>query len=457
LTLHQKSALYVSAVTSFSVTFMGSSLNLSVPAIGEEFMVPASLLGWVVTGYILTVAAFSVPFGRLSDLVGRKKIIVPGLLFYGVTSLLAVYSPTMLYLIVIRGIQGISGAMIFSTNMPFLINAFPPNQRGRVLGFSTAATYAGLSMGPVLGGVLNHYLGWRSIFWVVFFLVVSVSIVAIKNLPGDQKGFRGEDLKSVDLPGNGLYVFTLIAGIYGFTLLGSQGIALYMVLAGGITFAAFVWWERKAETPLIKVSLFTQNRGFAFSNLAAMLNYGATFAVGYLMSIYLQLIMGFNSQAAGLVMISQPVIMMAISPVAGRLSDRFSPFKLSSAGMGICALGLGFFLFITETTSLAWIILGLAVTGIGFGFFSSPNTNAVMSSVEAKDHGVAASVLATMRSIGHSLNMALVTVVVGIYMGDLPLAKAPPELLIFTIHRIFFICIFVCILGVFVSLARKKS
>jgi MFS family permease len=316
---------------------MGSSLNLSVPAIGEEFMVPASLLGWVVTGYILTVAAFSVPFGRLSDLVGRKKIIVPGLLFYGVTSLLAVYSPTMFYLIVIRGIQGISGAMIFSTNMPFLINAFPPNQRGRVLGFSTAATYAGLSTGPVLGGILNYYLGWRSIFWVVFLLVVSVSIVAIKNLPGGQKGFHREDLKSIDLPGNGLYIFTLIAGIYGFTLLGSQGIALYMVLAGGMTFAAFVWWERKAETPLIKVSLFTQNRGFAFSNLAAMLNYGATFAVGYLMSIYLQLIMGFNSQAAGLVMISQPVIsygrkaigpILSIQTIFGRNGDLCAGFGI---------------------------------------------------------------------------------------------------------------------------------
>ena len=457
MTKKQIAVLYMAMATSFATTFMGSSLNLSVPSIGKEMMVSASQLGFVVTSYILVMAAFAVPFGRMGDQTGRKKLLVAGLMLFAITSLFSAFSDDFPHLILLRAIQGISAAMIFSSNMPILLSNFPFSMRGRVLGLSTAATYAGLSLGPVLGGIMNHYLGWRSIFVATFIFTLPALIVAMSALPKDDvENFR-ENKNLFDIPGNVLYVMTILSLIYGFTVVKDNSFAGFLILLGVLSFFAFVTTEKKAENPLIKVTLFTQNRTFAFSNIAAMLNYGATFAIGYLLSIYLQVIMGYSSQAAGLIMIAQPIIMMVLSPISGRMSDKVSACRLASIGMAFCALGLVFFVFIDENTHLAFIIAGLAVTGIGFGFFSSPNTNAVMSSVGAEEHGVASSVLTTMRSVGHASGMAMVTVIMATYMGKQALTEVPQSLLVFVIQRIFLICIIVCVLGIFFSLGRIKD
>jgi MFS family permease len=363
------------------------------------------------------------------------------------------------FLIGVRFLQGISGAMIYSTNTPFLIGAFLPSQRGRVIGLNIAATYLGLSLGPVLGGFMNYQIGWRSIFVIPFAFAVFSFSLAWKALPSDKKlEWSQENPKEQwDIIGNILYVVTILLAIYGFTMLSNSASSPYFLLVGLVVFIVFVGWERRVKNPLIKVDLFTKNRGFAFSNIAALLNYGATFAVGYLIAIYLQVIMGYSSQTAGFIMITQPAIMMIVAPLAGRLSDRFSSYKLSSIGMGLCALGITILAFVTVASSLAWIITGLLVTGLGFGFFSSPNTNAIMGSVAQEDHGVASSILTTMRSVGHSSSMALVTIVMGIYMGDLPLSQADPQTLVQAIHVVFLVGIFTCLLGVFFSLARKKE
>mgnify|MGYP002344565382 CR=1 FL=1 len=450
--------MFVTMVTTFSTTFMGSSLNLSIPAIGAEFDVSAGFLGWVITAYMLTVAAFSVPFGRLADIVGRKKIFMPGVVIFSVSSLLCAFSWNIWFMIGLRVIQGLSGSMIYSTNIPFLINAFEPGRRGRVLGFNSFATYLGLSLGPVIGGLLNYYAGWRSIFIVTFAIGITAFIVAINSLPADPK--RGvEQISSADaadVPGNLLYIVTIGMTIFGLTMMADIEEAVYIASIGVVAFGLFVFRELHTNHPLIKISLFTKDRGFAFSNLSALLNYGATFATGYLVSIYLQVVMGYSSQTAGVIMISQPVVMAIVSPMAGRLSDKFSPYKLSSFGMGLCAAGLMFFVFIHQDYPVWMIIIGLIVTGLGFGFFTTPNTNAIMALVEKKDYGVASSILTTMRSVGHASSMALVTIIVGLYMGDSALSEADPAVLVQTLRTTFTICIYVCVCGVFFSLARGK-
>lgn len=445
--------------TSFATTFISSALNLSIPSIGMEFDVSASLLGWVVISFIITVTAFSVPFGRLADGIGRKKIFMPGVFLFALTSVIAALSPNMGFFIVTRFFQGISGAMIYSTNTPFLIGAFPPTQRGRVLGLNIGATYLGLSLGPVLGGFMNYQIGWRFIFAVPLVFAVFSLVLGWKALPADKKIRTTDEIpkEQMDIVGNLLYIVTIMVTIYGFTMFSNSDNAPYYLLSGLVLFFIFLGWEKRAKNPLIKIELFTNNRGFAFSNIAALLNYGATFAVGYLIAIYLQVIMGYSSQTAGFIMITQPVMMMIVSPLAGRLSDKFSPFRLSSIGMALCALGITLFTLVTVESSLSWIITGLLVTGLGFGFFSSPNTNAIMGSVSHEDHGVASSILTTMRTLGHNTSMALVTIVMGRYMGDLPLSEASPDTLVQAIHVVFVIGVFICILGIFFSLARKKE
>jgi MFS family permease len=221
-----------------------------------------------------------------------------------------------------------------------------------------------------------------------------------------------------------------------------------------ILLAIFVRHEAKAPQPLINVRLFSENATFAFSNLAALINYSATFALGFLLSLYLQIVRGFDSQIAGLILLSQPVLMASLSPFAGRLSDRLEPRLVSSLGMGLTALGLLAFAFIGESTSIWRIVLALILIGVGFALFSSPNTNAVMGSVEKKYYGVASSALGTMRLLGQAVSMAISTLIIHLYLGDVNLSLASQHALGKSISTSFAVFAIICFVGVFASLAR---
>ncbi len=449
----QLPTILVVIITAFITTFTGSALNLSIPSIGSEFHTSATMVGWIVTGYILAAAVLSVPFGRLADLTGRKRILVTGILIFALCSGGAAFAQSMLMILILRVIQGLGAAMIFSTNTAVLISAFSPERRGKVLGYSIASTYIGLSAGPVVGGFLNHYLGWRSIFILTFVIGTIIFIIAAKKLPVDQVQKNGQGM---DVLGNILYIFMITLIMFGLSSISTLNYAKYLIIAGAVLLVLFLFHELKTQYPIIEVRLFAHNIGYTFSNIAALMNYGATFALGYLLSIYLQVVMGFESQISGLILISQPLMMAVLSPYAGRLSDRISPFKLASFGMGLSALGLFSFIFISKSYPFPLIIINLIVVGIGFAFFSSPNTNAVMACVEKKDYGVASSILATMRSIGHSLSMAVVTFIVARQMGNVTLAEAEPKLIVETMHISFIIFTCVCGVGIFISLKRKQ-
>lgn len=273
----------------------------------------------------------------------------------------------MVMLLMVRIIQGIGAAMIFSTNTAILVSCFPADMRGRVLGYSIAATYTGLSAGPVIGGFLNHNLGWKSIFILTGVLGAVALAAAVLKLPADRTESSG---RSPDAAGNIIFIAFIIMVMYGLSELGSGAandviIAVILTAAGLLLGVLFVRHELKSDDPAVDVRLFGKNAGYAFSNLSALLNYSATFAISYLISIYLQVVMGYSSQTAGLIMIFQPIVMAVLSPAAGRLSDRLSPFKMSSAGMGLCALGSGIFIFIGQDTGLAVIIVALLITGTG--------------------------------------------------------------------------------------------
>ena len=179
----KKNTILVCVITSFITTFMGSALNLSIPSLEEEFKVGAQTVGWVVTIYMLTCSALAVPFGRLADRVERRSVLRTGILIFSISSLTAVLSKKMWMLLAFRLMQGIGASMIFSTNIAILVGAFDEEHRGRVLGYSTCATYAGLSAGPVLGGVLNQNFGWRAIFIATAIVSAAAFYGAFFKLP----------------------------------------------------------------------------------------------------------------------------------------------------------------------------------------------------------------------------------------------------------------------------------
>lgn len=454
----RRAVITVVVITAFITTFTGSALNLSIPDIGSQFGASAGRMGWLVSGYTLSVAAFSVPFGRLADITSRRNVLIAGIALFVACCIAALLSGSMAMLLISRVMQGVGAAMIFSTNTAVLISAFPGEQRGRALGYSLASTYVGLSAGPVIGGALNHNFGWRSIFVFIGILGVVALAAALMKLPAEKRTephAPGAGRRSFDAAGNVIYMISIFLLMYGLSEAGNGAVYIAVAAAGAAAGIIFVSHEMKSADPVVDIRLFRENKGYAFSNLSAMLNYGATFAISYLISIYLQVVMGYSSQTAGLIMIFQPLIMALLSPVAGRLSDRFSPFRMSSLGMALCAAGTFMFIFTGLQTHLVFIITALVVTGLGFAMFSSPNTNAVMSCVEKEDYGVASSILATMRSIGHTFSMVIVTITVTVLASDMALADVPADVLIKVIRVSFIVFTAICIAGVFISLKRE--
>ena len=420
----ERSALIAVLSAAFLVPFIASALNLALPTMGEEFKSSAVLLSWVVTSYLVASAAFLLPFGRWADMKGRHAIFQAGLGFFALFTMLCAVSVNIRMLLVFRLLQGVAAAMIFSTSYAILTEVFPIHRRGRVLGLSVASTYTGLSLGPVLGGWMNYYLGWRSIFYFIAGVSFLVTIFATLYMKGEWKEAAGE---SFDVPGSLLYITSLVAFMYGISSWADTNNAKYFALAGAILLIGFIGYELKQSQPLIEMRLFVTNISFAFSNLAAMINYSATFGLSFLMSIYLQTLGGLSSQRAGLILLAQPLMMAVFSPLTGNLSDRVEPRIVASSGMALTALGLLGFIFLGLNTPVAWIIANLALIGLGFALFSSPNTNAVMASVEPRLYGVASSTLGTMRMLGQTFSMAIVTLILAASIGtDATGAGGPP-------------------------------
>jgi len=448
----RQAALLVTTVGSFLTPFMGSSIAIALPSIGRDLAMDAILLGWVATTYILASVMFLVPIGRIADIYGRKKIFTCGMITYTTASLLSAISTSAAMLISFRVLQGIGGAMVFSTGVAILTSVFPPQERGRVLGIYAAAVYIGLLVGPFVGGLLTQHLGWRSIFWINVPLGLLMIALIFWKLKGEWAEAKGEKF---DFVGSIIYSLMLIAIMYGFTMLPEMTGAV-LILAGALGIVAFLKWENRVEHPVLNTSLFRKNRVFALSNLAAFINYSATFAVGFLMSLYLQYIKGLTPQNAGLVLVASPVIQAIFSPIAGRLSDRIEPRIVSSVGMGIVVIGLILFIFLDMTTSLWYIIAGLIILGFGFALFASPNTNAVMSSVEKKSYGIASATVATSRQLGMVFSMGMVMMIFAVHIGRVQITPEYYPDFLSSVNTAFSIFAVLCFGGVFASIARGK-
>ncbi len=446
--------LIVACTASFITPFMGSAINLAIPSIGREFNSSALLLGWVASSFLLASAAFLVPFGRLADIVGRKKVFTLGIVLFALSSVLCGLSWSIGSMIAFRALQGVGSAMIFGTGMAILTSVFPPQERGKVLGITVATVYTGLSLGPVLGGILNHNLGWQSIFYLTALVAMVVLVLVMYGLKGEWAGARGEQF---DYTGAALYSAGLVSFMYGISSISESAWAKYLLAAGFVVLVAFVRYELRVRQPVLNLTLFSKNITFAFSNLAAFINYSATFAVGFLLSLYLQVVMGYDSQAAGFILLSQPVLMAVLSPFAGTLSDRVEPRIVSSLGMALTTIGLFIFCFLTATTPLWLVIINLALLGTGFALFSSPNTNSVMGSVEKRFYGVASSTLGTMRLTGQAVSMAIVTLLLALYVGNVQLSQANAASLVQGTRAAFIVFTVICFGGVFASLARGNA
>jgi EmrB/QacA subfamily drug resistance transporter len=446
----QKAALTVAVAGSFVTPFVGSSINVALPAIGKEFGMDAVLLSWVATSFLLAAAAFLVPLGRLGDIWGRKRVYSWGMVIFTAASLIAACSTSGWMLLVCRTVQGIGSAMIFSTGMAILTSVFPVSQRGWALGVNVASVYIGLSLGPFIGGLITEHWSWRGVFLInvpVGLMAILLTILILKGEWADAEGER------FDIVGSLVYGASLSALMYGVSTV-PQVRAVWLIAAGVCGILFFIHWETHHASPVFDVNLFRNNRVFALSSLAALLNYSATFAVTFLMSLYLQHVQGLSPRTAGLVLITQPAVMALFSPFAGRISDRIEPRIVASVGMGFTVAGLLGLTFLASDSNLGYVLACLVVLGIGFGLFSSPNANAIMSSVDQHSYGIASGAVGTMRLLGQMLSMGVATLVFAVFIGRVQITQAYHSELVQSTRCAFFIFAVLCTAGILASLAR---
>ncbi len=406
MTKKQLSVLLVVSVTSFMGTFLISSINIALPAIEKTFQLDAIGLSWIITSFILASAMLLLPVGKWGDVAGNAKLFKIGLIIFTLSSLLCALAPNAVWLIIARFLQGIGSAFSNTTGSAILVSGFPPKNRGKVLGISVASVYSGLALGPLIGGIVTQQISWKSLFWIAVVLGVAATLIAFVFLEKD--AVNTEKKRVSDFRGTIIFMLGLPSLVYGSSLIPS--FAGWTLMLGGVGLLIVFWLvENRTENPMFDTRLFTQNKLFGYSNIAALINYTATFAIVFFLSLYLQKIEGLTPQKAGAIIIAQPVMMAVFSPIVGKLSDRIQPRYFATLGMAMCSAGLVGLALLTPETPLWLIVAILLWMGLGFALFSSPNMSTIMGSVDRSRYGQASGTAASMRVFGQIVSMTIVT------------------------------------------------
>jgi EmrB/QacA subfamily drug resistance transporter len=440
--------LAVAALSGFVAAFMANSLNVALKEIGEEFHLSAVVLDWIPLTYALAAGAILMPAGRIADIFGRMKVFIIGLVCFTAFGLASGFAPSGAALIALRTAQGLAASLLFATNIALVTLSQPPEKRGRALGILTAGVYMGTTLGPVLGGLITNDLGWRAIFLIAGGVSLVIAALSIWKLHGID--YKEPKRAHFDVSGSVVWIVAFPALVLGLTFLpGLTGILL--VAGGALGIILFMWWETRAADPILNVDLFRRNRVFAFSNAAALINYSATFAMAFLMSLYLRYNLHEGPRTVGYVLVSGTLLQALVSPIAGRLADRFQPRLVAASGMSLCVVGLLAFAFLGEHTSYWYIIPALCVLGIGFGLFASPIAYLVMSSVDKRYIGTGSATVATMRVAGQGLSMGIAGLILATVVGRHEIdAQSPIDLanLLTSVRLSFAIFAGLCVLGI---------
>lgn len=444
--------LLICTVLSFFTVFAVNAVTIVIPSIASEYGMSNIIQNWVTIIFLLVVAVLSVPAGQISAKFGLKKVTNISIVLFIIISVVNVLVTTQEQFLACRFILGISLAFINVTSMAMIVSAFPPEERGKALGINITGVYVGLSLSPVLGGILNYNLGWRSVvLFGVPFLFVILALLLTK-IDEEWISFKGIPL---DIKGSLTYGIGMVLFMYGFTILNTQ-LGIVLTILGILILIIFGLIELRREYPVFNINFF-KNHKFLSANFASLCAYLATYAVTTILNYHLQYIKGFDSQTAGLILLVAPLCQVVLAPIAGRLSDKYVPQILAAIGMALGTISLFLFSSLNGQTPLEFLILSMIIYGIGFGLFSPPNTNVIMGSVPPKDTSIASAAVATMRTVGQAMSMGILTLVFAFVMGNVPIIEQYYPLLISSCQITCLICVVLCIASVFASLVGFKS
>lgn len=413
MTKRQRLVLVISIMGSFVAFLDGSVVNVALPAIMRDLGGGLATQQWAVDAYLLTLGSLILIAGSLSDLFGRIRILVAGLVGFAITSLMCAIAPTDIFLTISRGLQGVAGALLVPSSLALIISTFPKEGQGKAIGSWTAWTGISFIVGPLVGGFLVDAISWRWIF-AINFLPIAITLYLLKLLKHKEQTTQGT---SIDMFGTVLCAFGLGGSV--FALIEQQRYGwgdslIYLPLAFGVTLlVAFVYYESQNERPMLPLSLF-KVRNFSVGNVATLAIYGALSIATFLIVIFLQQVAGFSAFRAGLALLPTTIIMFLLSPRIGGLAGKFGPRIFMSVGPIVA--GCGFLLMLRTGTHISYwsqLLPGVLVFALGLSITVAPLTAAILGDIASEHAGVASAVNNAVARIAGLIAVAIVGVIIG--------------------------------------------
>lgn len=445
--------LITTLLGTFWAAYNFTSVNVAIPTIAMEFNASASSASWIITSTLLVTSMVVLPVGRLSDLHGRKKTLFYGVIILTIATILCALASSVTMLVIFRGILGIGGAMVATSIIAIISSAFPVQSRGKVLGINIAFTYMGLSASPFISGWIIQQFGWRYIYYFTF----PIGLLLLWMISRIKDEWKAEEKVHLDYTGAWIYALGILSIIWGLINLTDNKIGPAVLFIGIALMVIFGRFEMRTKIPLIDIRTLKSNRVLIFATLASFINYGSTYAISFMMSLYLQYIHGFDPGYTGTILLVQPAVQSLFSPFAGFLSDRVDPRYVASSGMAIITACLFLLSGFDQNTPVWNMVIIFAFIGIGFALFSSPNTNSIMSSMDPNQYGIASGILSTARTVGQSFSMAITALIISLYIGSQSIYTAEKAAFSQSFRTTFLLFSFFCFIGVLASMARGKK
>lgn len=412
-------------VAQFLLPFMMAGVNAVLPPIGEDLHASARELGLISTLYALGLAVFQLTAGRMGDVWGRRRTYLVGMALFALCGLVLGFVNDINTLLGVRFLQGAGAAMFNASGLALLACTAPPAMRGQYIGLGGAAVYAGIACGPPLAGFIVGALSWRWLFWANA-LACTVGFVLMLLVRAEWRVGKGEPF---DWRGSFIYGLAMAALTIGATSLqDSQYAGWGLLIAGILGLGLYVWAELRTAYPLLDMRLLVRNRLFGLSSLASFISYSSFFGMLFFFSVYLQVVRGMSVQQAGLFLSVQSIVQMVMTPWAGRMADKHGASGVSAIGIGCCGLGLLAASFLQVDSPLWYMVIAQVLLGLGISLFASPNTTVLLGSVGPEHLGQAAGLTGAVRTGGGVLNMIIITMTLGLYLGHQPISTETVDL-----------------------------
>jgi EmrB/QacA subfamily drug resistance transporter len=394
----------------FLSTIDGSIVNIALPTLVNELHAPLSIIQWVVLAYLLTITVLMLGFGRLGDILGKKKLYLGGCTLFTLGSVACGLSTTVYMLIGFRIVQAVGAAMIMALGTAITTEAFPPSERGKALGINGLIVSLGIIAGPTLGGLILSTLTWH---WI-FFVNIPVGITGIILVTLFVPAHRPEKGQRFDLAGAALMLISLASLLFALTIGELEGFQNPIVWALGVVFivflAIFIRVENRVREPMIDLGMF-RNSLFDTNLIMGFLAFVASSGMTFLMPFYLQDMRNFSPGQAGLMLSVVPLALGISAPLSGVFSDRYGTRRPTVIGLFIALTGYISITTLTLHTSVIGYVLRFFPIGFGIGVFQSPNNSAVMGSVPRERLGIASGLLSITRTLGQTTGTAVLNAI----------------------------------------------